>query len=99
MKIEELTPELMEKANRCETREERMAFIEENGIELSDEQLEGIAGGKSSLDRPDVCEENPFGGHNWELTGRTAPGEWFGDLWPDKEKRCTYCGKRKWFKY
>jgi len=96
MKIEELTPELVEKAKKCETREERLAFIEENCIELSDEQLESIAGGRHI---PDICEENVLGGHNWEPTGRTAPGEWFGDLWPDKEKRCTYCGKKKWFRY
>jgi hypothetical protein len=94
-----LTPELIEKAKKCETLEERMAFIEDNGIELSDEQLESIAGGRSMLDLPDICEENTLGGHNWEPMGRTAPGEWFGDLWPDKEKRSTYCGKKRWFKY
>ena len=48
MKFEELTPEQIEKAKRCETREERMAFIKENGIELTDEQLESVAGDASS---------------------------------------------------
>ena len=45
MRIEDMTPEMIEKIRGCETDEERMAFIEENGIELDDEQLDGIAGG------------------------------------------------------
>ena len=45
MRFEDMTPEMIEKIRGCETDEERMAFIEENGIELDDEQLDGIAGG------------------------------------------------------
>ena len=47
MRFEELTPEQIEQAKKCETPEERAAFMEENGIELSDEQLENIAGGET----------------------------------------------------
>ena len=99
MKIEELTPELMEKAKRCETREERMAFIEENDIELSDEQLESIAGGVKIQITVDHCSGSDDGRHKWERTGRTRPATWFRDLWPDKEERCTNCGKERWVKY
>ena len=48
MRIEDMTPEMIGQAKTCETPEERMAFIEENGIELTDEQLESVAGDASS---------------------------------------------------
>ena len=35
MRLEDMTPEMVEKAKGCETPEERMAFIRENGIELT----------------------------------------------------------------
>jgi len=41
----ELREQLREKAQKCETSEERMAFLAESGIELSDEQLKGVSGG------------------------------------------------------
>ena len=44
MKFEDLTPEQMERAKKYESPEERMAFIAEEGIELTDEQMEGISG-------------------------------------------------------
>jgi len=95
MRIEELTPELVEKAKMCETREERLAFIEENGIELSDVQLESIAGGAGMGVGPGDCPK-ASSGHDWELTGRTRPGKIWGDTWPDYEKRCKNCGKVVW---
>ena len=45
MRFEDLTPEKIEQAKKCETADERMAFVKENGIELTGEQLEAIAGG------------------------------------------------------
>ena len=45
MRLEDMTPKMIEQAKGCETDEERLAFIQENGIELTDEQLEGISGG------------------------------------------------------
>ena len=45
MRFDELSPEQAEQAKKCETREERLEPIQENGIELSDEQLVGITGG------------------------------------------------------
>jgi hypothetical protein len=41
--------------------EERKAFIEENGIKLSDKQLEGIAGGAGHTNTdPQGCPETFF---------------------------------------
>ena len=45
MKFDEMSPELQEKAEACETVEELAALAEAEGIELSDEDLDGIAGG------------------------------------------------------
>jgi hypothetical protein len=97
MRFEDLTPEQIEKAKKCETHEERLAFIKENGIELTDEQLEDIAGGAGALeDRgAHICPKNKWG-HKWKSTGRTRPGAIWGDVWPDYEMKCVACGKLDW---
>ena len=33
----------------------------------------------------------------WEDTGNKKPGQFFGDLWPDVERRCAFCGETMWF--
>ena len=45
MSYENITDELKAKALACKSSEELVALAEEEGIELSDEQLDGIAGG------------------------------------------------------
>ncbi len=45
MKIEDVSPEIIEKAKACETPEQIFALAKEEGIELTDEQMEIIAGG------------------------------------------------------
>lgn len=45
IKIEELTREQQEQAKACKTKEEITAFIRENNIELSAEQMQQITGG------------------------------------------------------
>ena len=45
MDPENITPELMEKARACKSAEELTALAESEGIELSDEQLDAVAGG------------------------------------------------------
>lgn len=45
MSHENLSPEQQERARACESPEELAALAEEEGFELSDEMLEGIAGG------------------------------------------------------
>ena len=42
-----LTDEQIESAKKLETAEELLAFAKDEGIEISDEQLEGISGGWS----------------------------------------------------
>ena len=46
MNFEDLTPEQQEKARACKTKEELAALAEEEGFQLSDDELEGIAGGE-----------------------------------------------------
>ena len=45
MKFEELSPKLQEKAKACKTPGEILDLAKEEGYELSDAELEGIAGG------------------------------------------------------
>ena len=45
MNFEDLTPEQQEKARACETPEEVLALAKQEGYELSDAELDGIAGG------------------------------------------------------
>ena len=97
MRFEDMTPEMVEEAKKRETPEERLAFIQDNGIELTDEQLGGVTGGKhfGSSSSSSQCPNNEDG-HSWVATGRTRPGKIWGDIWPDYEKRCKYCGAVDW---
>ena len=45
MDFKDLTPEQQEKIKSAKTREELEAIAAEDGLELSDEALDGIAGG------------------------------------------------------
>lgn len=45
MNFEDLTDEQKSKARECKTTEELIAFAESEGIELSEEQLDAMAGG------------------------------------------------------
>ena len=54
MGFEDLTPEQIEKAKACKTAEELAAIAKEEGAELADEALEGIAGG---IDMPELPDE------------------------------------------
>ena len=47
MDPEKLSPELREKAKACKTPDEMLKLAKEEGYELSDEDLDGIAGGWS----------------------------------------------------
>ena len=46
MNYEDLAPELIEKAKACTTAEELAALAAEEGIELTEEQLDALSGGK-----------------------------------------------------
>ena len=45
MNIEDLTPEQAEKAKACKSAGELVELAKEEGVELTDEQIERIAGG------------------------------------------------------
>ena len=45
MSLENLSPEFQEKAKACQTVEELQELCESMGVELSDEDLNGISGG------------------------------------------------------
>lgn len=45
MNFEDLTAEQKEKALACKTPEELLAFAREQGIEITDSQLESVSGG------------------------------------------------------
>lgn len=45
MEFNDLTEEQKAKAKECKTPEELMALAQQEGVELSDEQLEAVAGG------------------------------------------------------
>ena len=47
MDFNDLTPEIREQARACKTPEEMMALAKKVGYKLSEEELDGIAGGAS----------------------------------------------------
>ena len=49
-----LAPEQIAKAKTCKSPEELAALAEEEGMELSDDMLEGVAGG---IDMPELPDE------------------------------------------
>lgn len=46
MNFNELNPELQEKAKTCNTPEELLELAKETGYELTDEEMEAVAGGR-----------------------------------------------------
>ena len=54
MEFKDLTPEQQEKANACTSASELLEFVKNEGIELSDEDLDKVAGGWDSDSYPVV---------------------------------------------
>ena len=70
MNFEGLSPELQDKAMACKTPEEMLALAKEEGYELSDDELDGIAGGADFWDTEcdsycvgDTCSKYDCWGH------------------------------------
>ena len=58
MDFRNLAPELKEKARACKTSEELAALATEVGIQLTDDELEGISGGSWATNCPkEGCED------------------------------------------
>ena len=70
MDFEDLkNPGLQEKLKAATTADELVALVKEEGLELSDDQLEAVAGGNSRWDDIVGCEGQACVGHdcqNWE---------------------------------
>ena len=45
MEFSDLTPEQKERAKACETPEDMLALAQEEGYELSDEEMQNVSGG------------------------------------------------------
>ena len=93
MKFEEMDMELVKKCAACKSKEELFKLLSENHVELSDEQLAEIGGGRSAHPGPEYdCPAMPGWDHDYEYTGKEVPGTIWGDVWPNKEVRCKRCG-------
>ena len=57
MEFKDLTPEQQAKARACKTPEELLALAKAEGYELSDEELEAVAGGMSWEDVGDIIKQ------------------------------------------
>ena len=56
MSFEDLTPEQKQKARACKTPEEILALAQEEGYELSDDELAAVSGGWSPSDGVDTSD-------------------------------------------
>ena len=63
MEFKDLTPEQQAKARACKTPEELLALAKAEGYELSDTELEAIAGGMSWEDVGDIIQQCSALGH------------------------------------
>ncbi len=86
--LEDLTPEQIEKGKACRTPEELLALAKEEGVELTDDQLDQISGGDA------------WGSIYAHLLDCAYCGndvmefyEWDGDR---RFYRCPRCGGRTW---
>ena len=68
MNFEDLkNPELQEKLKACKTPEELVALAKEDGIELTDDQLEAISGGGKWLGKCwSYCSDKAVEYYDWE---------------------------------
>ena len=84
-----LTKEQIEKVKACKNSDELLALAKEEGIELSDEQLETVSGGGACTVISDLGDDiNPFDcpkcGKNRPIKdGRTYTCEKCGYTWTD----------------
>ena len=92
MRLDEITADVAKRAQGLQTAEQMQAFLKDEQIELTDEQLEGVAGGTSFVQGfktvlgPFLYPPCPAGGHHEFEDYADANGEAF------EKVRCTKCG-------
>lgn len=55
MKFDDLSPEMREKVQACKSSDELLALAKEEGVELSEEDLEAVSGGWGTCPNNDYC--------------------------------------------
>ena len=68
MNYDDLSPELKEKAKACTTAAELVELAKSEGIQLSDYELEAVAGGESRWDEIVGCDGDICSGHGGNVT-------------------------------
>ncbi len=81
--IKDLSPELQEKARKCQSFEELTKLAEENDIPLPDEAVESVAGGGDKM--KDKCAYNPNSPYLHEWVRLAAPSD------PHYPYQCSHC--------
>ena len=79
MNLDNITPEQRRKAAACKNGEELLALAKEEGVDLTDEQLDAIAGG---------LEKDWFGDYMCPKCGEQVNTYTDGTYW------CPYCDAR-----
>ena len=79
MNLDSITPEQRRKAAACKNGEELLALAKEEGVDLTDEQLDAIAGG---------LEKDWFGDYMCPKCGEEVNTYTDGTYW------CPYCDAR-----
>ena len=81
LNLDNLTPEQIEQAKTLRTTEELVKYAMENGVELTDEQMEKVAGGS-------VWDDAQFSETTCTNCGKRVT--WTGGS--DTPVMCPYCG-------
>ena len=97
MKNEAHNPEQIGKARALATNEGRLDYLKECCVELDEDMLANVAGGRRTggKRKKKECSESSDGAHEWEKTGNRKEGRWIGIV-DDVEYRCKHCGKVEW---
>ena len=78
-KIEELSREQIERVKALETNEERLDYLKECGVELDEDMLADVSGGRltDTDSTPGYCPARKGKKvHEWKKTGKTKNGHY-----------------------
>ena len=93
MRFENMAPGQAEAAKSFGANGERLALMAEDGVELTDEQLESVAGGAWG-DDGNICPNGRE--HEWVRTGRQRTHQVGMHQRVQYEMRCNNCGRTYW---